>query len=232
VLKDYVVRINRAGWPYIAGFAAGSVVLGLIADPLGWIGLVLTLWCVYFFRDPDRTTPTRTGLIVSPADGKVSAIVEAKPPAELQMGEGLRWRVSIFMDIFSVHVNRVPCDGEVAGLAYRPGEFINALKDGPSERNERQSIRLRLTDGRELAVAQIAGFLARRIQCTLAKGQHVRAGERFGLIRFGSQLDVYLPEGVAPLILVGQTAIAGETVLADLASAEPRREGIIREGET
>lgn len=223
MLKHILVPIHRAGWPFIAGFALADLLLWSLADWLGWIGLLAVAWCVYFFRDPPRVTPGRSGLVVSPADGLVQAIEPHMPPPELGMAAVPLMRISIFMNVFDVHVNRIPVDAEVVATSYRPGKFFNASLDKASEFNERQSIRLRVADGREFAVVQIAGLVARRISCHLAQGQQVKAGERFGLIRFGSRLDVYLPEGTAPLVLVGQRAVAGETVLADLASGEPQR---------
>ncbi len=228
-IDTVVVPIHRAGWPFIAAFAVVSLVLGLaVAEPLGWLGLVLTLWCAYFFRDPDRVTPARPGLLVSPADGRVTMIVPAVPPPELGMGDAPRTRISIFLNVFNVHVNRVPADGTILAAEYHRGTFVNAALDKASEENERASIRQRLPDGREIAYVQIAGLVARRILCWAKAGQEVKAGERFGLIRFGSRTDVYLPDGVAPLVCVGQTAIGGETVLADLDSAEPQRQGDVR----
>lgn len=224
-LSTVLVPIHRAGWPFIAAFALISLVLGQIATPLFWIGAGLTAWCVYFFRDPDRVTPTRTGLLVSPADGIVSMIVSAVPPPELGMGEERLTRISIFLNVFNVHVNRVPADGTIREAEYHPGAFFNAALDKASEQNERMSVRLTLPDGRDIAFVQIAGLVARRIICELRIGQTVRAGERYGLIRFGSRCDVYLPAGVAPLVSVGQTTIGGETVLADLASTEAARLG-------
>lgn len=228
-IDTVLVPIHRAGWPFIAGFAVVSLLLGLaVAAPLGWIGLVATGWCVYFFRDPDRTTPVRDGLVVSPADGRVIMIVPAAPPPELGMGERPMTRISIFLNVFNVHVNRVPADGTVVVAEYHPGTFVNAALDKASDENERMAIRQRLPDGREIAYVQIAGLVARRILCTLTAGQPVRAGERYGIIRFGSRTDVYLPDGVAPLVCVGQTTIGGETVLADLLSPEPQRVGAVR----
>lgn len=233
MLKSVLVPINRAGWPFIGLFATVSVGLAALSDTLGWTGALLTVWCAYFFRDPDRVTPARAGLIVSPADGVVQLIDRAPAPAELHMGTEPRTRVAVFMNVFDVHVNRSPCDGVVAGLAYTKGKFINASLDKASLDNERQAIRLRVPAGEgsaeyEIAVVQIAGLIARRIKCDLEEGQTVRAGERFGLIRFGSRLDVYLPEGVAPLVAVGQRAVAGETVIADVRSNEPARPGEVR----
>ncbi|MBF0248004.1 MAG: phosphatidylserine decarboxylase [Alphaproteobacteria bacterium] len=227
-VKTILVPINPAGWPFIAMFAAIAVALGYYAEPLGWIGLVLTLWCVYFFRDPDRVTPTRPGLVIAPADGRICLIDEAAPPAELGMGDELRPRVCIFMNVFNVHVNRAPMDGTISKLAYRPGKFLNAELDKASEFNERQSVSMRTKSGHDIAFVQIAGLVARRILCQVKEGQELKAGERFGLIRFGSRVDVYMPKGTAPLVSVGQLTTAGETVIADLESSEPRREGAVR----
>ncbi|MBI4182565.1 MAG: phosphatidylserine decarboxylase [Proteobacteria bacterium] len=227
-LESIVVPINRAGLPFVAAFAAVSLLLGAFVAPLGWLGALLTAWCAYFFRDPDRVTPGRPGLMVSPADGVVQAVREAVPPSELEMGEAARIRISIFMNVFDVHVNRVPIAGTVVKIAYQPGRFFNATLDKASEFNERNSIRLLTDDDREVAVVQIAGLIARRIVCTLAEGQEAKTGERLGIIRFGSRVDVYLPAGVNPLVSVGQRMLAGETVIADLVSAEPARHGEIR----
>ncbi|TAN56193.1 MAG: phosphatidylserine decarboxylase [Rhodospirillales bacterium] len=229
MLKRYLlVPIHPEGWPFITIFAVGTLVLHWLWAPLGWVGAVATLWCVYFFRNPDRVTPTREGLVISPADGFVQLVDEAKPPAELGMGDGLRPRVCVFMSVFDVHVNRIPLSGEVAVKFYRPGLFLNASLDKASDDNERMAVKLALDDGRDLAFVQIAGLVARRIVCPLSEGQKVRTGERFGLIRFGSRVDVYLPQGVTPLVAVGQRAIAGETVLADLNGTEAARQGEIR----
>lgn len=228
-IDTVLVPIHRAGWPFIAAFAVVALVLGLaVAAPLGWIGLVATGWCVYFFRDPHRTTPVRDGLVVSPADGRVIMIVPAAPPPELGMGERPMTRVSIFLNVFNVHVNRVPADGTVVAAEYHPGAFVNASLDKASDENERMAIRQRLPDGREIAYVQIAGLIARRILCSLKPGQPVKAGQRFGIIRFGSRTDLYLPDGVAPLVSVGQTMLGGETVIADLNSREPARVGEVR----
>ncbi len=224
-LETVLVPIHRAGWPFIAAFAVVSAILAAIWSPLGWVGLIATAWCVYFFRDPRRMIPQRAGLIVSPADGRVSMITPAAPPAELGMGPAPMLRISIFLNVFNVHVNRVPTDGIVTGAAYHPGKFLNASLDKASDLNERMSVRLTMNDGRELAFVQIAGLVARRIVSTLTQGQAVRTGDRYGLIRFGSRVDVYLPPDIAPLVVVGQTATGGETILADLAGDEPARMG-------
>jgi phosphatidylserine decarboxylase len=228
MLRSVIVPIHPDGWKFVAIFAVGAVVMALLAQPLGWIGAVLTAWCVYFFRDPPRVTPVRPGLVISPADGVVQAIGPAEPPPELGMERRALTRVSIFMNVFDVHVNRSPVDAEVAGIAYRPGKFFNASLDKASEENERNALRLRISDGRELVVVQIAGLVARRIRSDTKQGGTLQAGERFGLIRFGSRVDVYLPDGVAPLAIVGQRAVAGETVIADLISGETQRRGATR----
>ena len=227
-LQSAFAPIHQAGWPFIAVAAAATILLSWVWPPLGWLGALATAWVAYFFRDPARVTPTRAGLVISPADGTVQPIVRAAPPAELGMGPEPRTRVSIFLNVFDVHVNRVPADGEVVTLHYRKGKFVNAALDKASEDNERMSVRMRLPDGREIAFVQIAGLVARRIICDLKPNQHVAAGARFGLIRFGSRLDVFLPDGVAPLVIAGQRAVAGETVLADLISNETARIGEVR----
>jgi phosphatidylserine decarboxylase len=216
-LDTVLVPIHRAGWPFIGAFAAVAVVLGFLWTPLFWICLVATAWCVFFFRDPPRVTPLGEGLVVSPADGRVQMITEAVPPEELELGEAALTRISIFLNVFDVHINRVP-----------PGTFVNAALDKASDENERQLVGLETAAGQRLGLVQIAGLVARRIVCQLEAGQSVRAGERYGLIRFGSRVDVYLPAGVAPLVVVGQRAIGGETVLADLTSQGPQRTGEVR----
>lgn len=227
-MKSVLVPINPAGWPFIAIFAVVALVLAYIAEPLGWLGVVLTLWCVYFFRDPDRVTPTRAGLVIAPADGRVCLIDEAVPPSELDMGDTALPRVCIFMNVFNVHVNRSPMDGTITKLGYRPGKFLNAELDKASEFNERQSLRMQTSDGHDIAFVQIAGLVARRIVCQVHEGTQLKAGERFGLIRFGSRVDVYMPKGTKPLAVVGQLTCAGETVIADLESKEAARTGEIR----
>ena len=227
-MKTLLVPIHRAGWPFIALFAAGTVVLNMANDTLGGAGAVLTLWCVYFFRDPDRVTPTRDGLIISPADGVVKMIDKAPPPKELNMGDKDRWRICVFMNVFNVHVNRIPISGTVTALNYRPGKFLNASLDKASELNERQSLGLTLDGGKDIAFVQIAGLVARRILCDVTEGKEMKTGQRFGMIRFGSRVDIYLPEGVEPLISVGQRSVAGETVIADIRAQEPARTGRVR----
>ena len=228
MLKIVLVPINPAGWPFIGLFAAATVGLFLLAEPLGWAGVVLTAWCAYFFRDPDRVTPTRSGLVISPADGVVQLIDHAVPPPELGMGDKQRPRVCVFMNVFNVHVNRVPMDGAITRVSYRPGRFFNASLDKASEFNERMSIRMTTSEDHDIAFVQIAGLVARRIKCDIIEGQTVKAGERFGLIRFGSRVDVYLPEGIEPMVSVGQSTIAAETVLADTQASETARSGEVR----
>lgn len=228
MLKSVLVPINPAGWPFIGIFAGIAMLLWWASDFLGVIGIVLTLWCVYFFRDPERITPTREGLIISPADGVVQSISMAVPPLELDMGEEERQRVCIFMNVFNVHVNRAPMDGIIRKIAYRPGRFINASLDKASIHNERESYLLETDSGTTIAFVQIAGLIARRIVCQVQEGQPVEAGQRFGLIRFGSRVDVYLPKGTVPLVAVGQTAIAGETVIGDLRAKKAEKQRIGR----
>ncbi len=211
------MSIHKEGYPFIALFVGVNLLAFLLAPWLGWLLLPITIWCVAFFRDPERSTPDGPGLIISPADGKLLPIIEAVPPAELEMGDAPRKRLSIFMNVFNVHVNRNPVSGTVIAKSYRPGKFFNASFDKASVHNERMSIRLR-PDGddgtRDLAVVQIAGLVARRIVCDLSQGQVVKRGTRFGIIRFGSRVDVYLPPGTEILVTSGITTVAGETVLA------------------
>ncbi|WP_238368213.1 phosphatidylserine decarboxylase [Mesobacterium pallidum] len=216
-MRDTFIKpMHPEGRRFVAIFAIITVALFLVSGLLGWIGVCLTIWCYYFFRDPERVTPARPGLVVSPADGIVSLIEAAVPPAELGMPDTALTRVSIFMSVFNCHVNRVPISGRITKIAYRPGKFFNASLDKASSDNERNGLRIEMEDGRDLAVVQIAGLVARRIVCFTSEGNVLATGERFGLIRFGSRLDVYLPEGVVPQVALGQTMIAGETVIADL----------------
>jgi phosphatidylserine decarboxylase len=226
VLRKVLAPVHPDGWRFIAIAAAVTLVLFWLAPPLGWIGVVLTLWCAYFFRDPWRVTPTREGLVIAPADGLVVAVDRLPPPKELELGEAPMTRIGIFLNVFDVHVNRIPMTGRVVKLAYRPGRFLNASLDKASEDNERMAIRLASSAGADIAVVQVAGLVARRIVCHLIEGQEVFAGQRFGLIRFGSRADVYLPSSWAPLALAGQRVVGGETVIADAASQEAPRQGV------
>lgn len=222
MLKDVLVPINRAGYPFIAIFAVVTALLFMWWDPAGLVGVVLTAWCVYFFRDPDRTTPDAENLVICPADGVVQSVVQAVPPPELELGTEPMTRVAVFMNVFNVHVNRVPMSGVITAKHYRPGKFFNASLDKASEFNERMSLKVKTGKGVEIAFVQIAGLVARRILCYVDVGRAVEAGERFGLIRFGSRVDIFLPNGVQPLVIEGQTTIAGETVIADIdRSGEP-----------
>ncbi len=225
MFRSVLVPINRAGWPFIGAALAVAVLLGLLWGPLFWLGLLAVLFCTYFFRDPPRVTPSRAGLVIAPADGMVQMIEKAPPPPELEMGDTPLTRVSIFLNVFNVHVNRVPVDGKISVVSYRPGKFLNASLDKASVDNERMSLKVTTFDGVDLAFVQIAGLVARLIICNVSEGQPVQAGQVFGLIRFGSRMDVYLPEGVSPLVALYQTTIAGETVIADLHSEEPQRQG-------
>ena len=208
---------HPAGRVFVYSGAGVAVLGGLILGSwLFWLGAAFTAFCLYFFRDPERVPPPRAGLVLAPADGKVVMVTQAVPPAELEMGTAPRWRVAIFLSVLDVHVNRSPVEGRVARIAYRHGNFIDASLDKASETNERNALRIDLPDGRMVGCVQIAGLIARRIVCTTREGEHLSAGERFGIIRFGSRTDVYLPEGVVPTVLVGQTMIGGETILADL----------------
>jgi len=193
----------------------------------GWIGVVLTLWCLYFFRDPVRVTPDTDGLIISPADGLVLPLVTVTPPVELGLGDAPRVRISIFMNVFDVHVNRAPASGTIKTMCYIPGKFVNASLDKASVDNERQLLAMELADGKTVGCVQIAGLGARRILCLVSEGQKMEVGERFGLIRFGSRVDVYLDQGMTPLVIEGQRTIAGETVIADSRNNEVERTGIV-----
>lgn len=225
MMSAVIMPIHREGRKFLAIFAAGTLILFLIWAPLGWVGAGLTVWCYYFFRDPPRVVPQRAGLVVSPADGVVSSVAPAEPPAELELGAAALTRISIFMNVFNCHVNRAPAAGRVVRIAYRPGRFFNASLDKASEHNERNAMVLALEDGRSIGVVQIAGLVARRILCEVAQGRELATGDRFGMIRFGSRLDVYLPQGVAPLVAEGQTMVAGESVIADLEGGEAARPG-------
>ncbi|NHQ73144.1 phosphatidylserine decarboxylase [Roseovarius gahaiensis] len=216
MLSTFVKPMHPEGRKFVAIFAAITLVLFLIWDVLGWVGVGLTIWCYYFFRDPERVSPQGDSLVLSPADGIVSLIEPAVPPSELGLSDTPLTRVSVFMSVFNCHINRAPVSGEITAVSYRPGKFFNASLDKASSDNERNSLVIRKDDGQDIVVVQIAGLVARRIVCFVKPSDRVVSGERFGLIRFGSRLDVYLPQGVAPRVSVGQTMIAGETVLADL----------------
>jgi phosphatidylserine decarboxylase len=218
-IKSAMVPVHREGYPFIAAFGIATLVLGLIWQPLFWIGLILTGWCAYFFRDPQRVTPVDDSLVISPADGIVSAVSPAVPPRELGLGTGEMLRISVFMNVFSCHVNRSPVRGRITRIEHRPGKFLNAELDKASEENERNGLVIDAPHG-TVGVVQIAGLVARRIVCWVDEGSSITIGERIGLIRFGSRVDVYLPAGARPRVAVGQTSVAGESVIADF-SGEP-----------
>ncbi len=220
-VKSVLARPHPAGLPFIAAGLA-VLVLGLIlADWLAWIGVIFTLFCLYFFRDPDRVPPPRADAVVAPADGLVVIVDTAIPPVELGLGATPRARVCIFLSVLDVHVNRSPVAGIVTRIAYRHGAFLNAALDKASELNERNALAIRLADGRQVAVVQIAGLIARRIVCGVHEGDVLATGGRFGMIRFGSRTDLYLPPGILPLVAEGQRMIGGETVIATLIPNAP-----------
>ncbi len=226
--NGFLTPLDRDGWVFLALFAFVTALLFWLWWPLGWIGVVASTWCAYFFRDPPRVCPTGANWVLSPADGVVSGVGPAVPPAEIELGAVPLTRISVFMNVFNVHVNRSPVDGEIAAIGYRKGRFFNASLDKASEFNERNALRVTTTAGPSIGVVQIAGLVARRIRCDAKVGDMVFAGQKFGLIRFGSRVDVYLPAGVAPLVNVGQTMVAGETVLADLQSSNGQRTAVLR----
>lgn len=218
------VPIHREGWRFVAIFAGVTLFLFWLEwEFLAWVSVIATAWCAYFFRDPERVTPLRAGLLISPADGRISAIEKIIPPPELDLEREPTTRISVFMNVFDVHVNRSPLEAKISKINYIPGAFLSADLDKASADNERQALTLELADGGKIGVVQIAGLIARRIVKFVNEGERLTAGQRFGLIRFGSRVDVYLPKGASPLVAVGQRAIAGETVFADLTSPEAER---------
>jgi phosphatidylserine decarboxylase len=218
-VRNTLVPVHREGYKFVAIFFVASLILGWIADPLFWIGMVLTAWCAYFFRDPERVTPLDEDLVISPADGRVSSVVRMVPPAELGLGTDEMLRISVFMNVFNCHVNRAPVKGRVVRKVYSQGSFLNAELDKASSENERSGLVIDTRHG-AIGVVQIAGLVARRILCWAEENEQLDAGERFGLIRFGSRLDVFLPASARPLVSVGQSAIAGETMLAEFGSSK------------
>ena len=225
MLNTFIKPMHREGIKFILIFSVISLILFFIYIPLGWVGIGLTIWCYYFFRDPNRTIPVRDGLLVSPADGVISLIEKTMPPPELDIEKEELTRISVFMNVFNCHVNRSPIAGKVMEINYRPGKFFNASLDKASVDNERNSLVLQIPDGRQIVVVQIAGLVARRIVSFVKPKQTLRIGQRFGLIRFGSRVDIYLPTGVQPLVCIGQIMVSGETVIADLNSKELARDG-------
>jgi len=221
-IRSQLAPIHPQGYPFVGGFALASLILFFLWTPLGWIGTLATAWCAYFFRDPVRVTPLREGLVVAPADGRISLVVNAVPPKELGLSDRPLPRISIFMSVFDCHVNRTPVSGRIERMVYRAGKFISADLDKASEDNERNAFIITTARAR-IGVVQIAGLVARRIVPFVQEGQAVAAGDRIGMIRFGSRVDVYLPEGGRALVAEGQSAIAGETVLADLGQTDAGR---------
>ena len=222
-IRKQLTPIHPEGYPFIGGFALASLILFWLWVPLGWLATVLTAWCAYFFRDPPRVTPLRDGIVVAPADGRVSQVGSAVPPEELNLGARPLPRVAIFMSVFDCHVNRSPMTGRIERIAYHAGSFISADLDKASEANERNGLIITAANGTRIGVVQIAGLIARRIVSFVREGIAIGAGDRFGLIRFGSRVDIYLPEGVRPLVAEGQTAVAGETIIADLQGGDSGR---------
>jgi phosphatidylserine decarboxylase len=222
-IRKQLAPVHPEGYPFVGGFALASLVLFWLWAPLGWLVTLLTLWCAYFFRDPPRVTPVRDGIVVAPADGRISQIINAVPPMELGLGDRAMLRISIFMSVFDCHINRSPIAGRIERIVYRPGKFLSADLDKASEDNERNAFVIASATGQRIAAVQIAGLVARRIVPFAREGETVGAGQRIGMIRFGSRVDVYLPEGTRPFVAEGQTALAGETVLADLKAMDAGR---------
>ncbi len=223
-ITDGIVPVHSEGYRFLAIGAGVSLLLFWLWPPLAWLAVLATAYVAYFFRDPPRVTPLRDGLIVAPADGRISAIERIRPPAELGLGDEPRIRVSTFLSVFDVHINRSPVAGRIARSVYVPGSFLNAALDKASEENERRAVVIATAGGTEIGVVQIAGLIARRIVTFANEGDSLGIGQRFGLIRFGSRVDLYLPPGHGALVAVGQRSVGGETVLADLKSEEPERE--------
>lgn len=215
-IKDWLCPIHKEGYVFIACFALVTLILFAFSKTLGWLGFVATIWCMFFFRDPERVIPITSNLIVSPADGLIQTITKSFPPVELDMKEQEMIRVSIFLSVFDVHVNRIASSGIIKKSHYHHGKFLNASLDKASEHNERQSLLIETDSGKEIALVQIAGLIGRRIVCEVKEEDRVKTGQRFGIIRFGSRVDLYLPVTTEILVAEGQRAIGGETVIANL----------------
>ena len=215
-LKKFIPPIHPAGFPFIIIFIVAALILSVISDFLGWVGFILTIWCTYFFRDPERVKPDKNNILLSPADGKILFVGKSKSPDNLSDNQSKEMqKISIFMNVFDVHINRIPISGKISWLKYVPGTFLNASLDKSSEDNERMIIKIEYSKNKYVYVVQIAGLIARRIKCDLSENQSVTIGDRFGLIRFGSRVDLYFPNDCDPLVSEGQTSISGETILAD-----------------
>lgn len=223
-LADNIVPIHRDGHKFIAAGVIAALLLFLLWEPLGWIAIFATVFIAFFFRDPDRVTPLRDGLIVAAADGVIASIAKVQPPPELALGGGERVRIETHLSPFDVHINRAPVAGRVQRSVYVPGAFVNISSDKASEDNERRALVIETPAGDQIAVVQIAGMISRRIVTFAHEGDSMGVGQRYGLIRFGSRVDVYLPPGKSAMVAVGQRSIAGETVLADLKSDAPAME--------
>jgi phosphatidylserine decarboxylase len=225
VVRRFLTPLHPDGFKFVLAGAVATILLFLLWGPGGWIAVVLTLWLAYFFRDPWRVTPTRPGLLVGPVDGTLMSIATAPPPQELAMDTAALTRIGIFLNIFDVHVVRAPLGGRVAAVRYTKGRYLNASRDEASQHNERMAIRITPAEGPEVAFVLVAGLLARRIVCDLREGQQVVAGQRVGIIRFGSRVDVYFSDVYVPMVIAGQRMVGGETVLADRLAQEPARQG-------
>ena len=228
MLRRFFAPLHPDGFKFVFGGALATVLLFFLWLPAGWVAAVATMWIVYFFRDPWRVTPSRAGLLVSPADGTVVSLAPASPPPELAMGDTAFVRIGIFLNVFDVHVTRAPVGGRVSAMRYTKGRFVNASLDKASEGNERLAIRITPAEGAEVAFVLVAGLVARRIVCDLYEGQAVAAGQRIGIIRFGSRVDIYCPADYVPMVAVGQRTVGGETVLADRLAQEPPRQGVMQ----
>ena len=226
MLRRVLAPLHPDGFKFVAAAAVATLLLFLLWAPAGWLAAVVTLWMVYFFRDPWRVSPSRPGLLISPADGIVVSIAAATPPQELAMGDAPVVRIGIFLNVFDVHVTRAPLGGRVAAMRYTKGKFVNASLDKASEDNERLAIRIAPSEGPDVVFVLVAGLVARRIVCDLREGQQVASGQRIGIIRFGSRVDVYCPPAYVPMVVAGQRVLGGETVLADRLAKEPPREGV------
>ena len=226
MLRRVLAPLHPDGFKFVAAGVLATLLLFLLWVPAGWAAAVVTLWMVYFFRDPWRVTPTRPGLLISPADGIVVSIAAATPPAELAMGDMAVVRVGIFLNIFDVHVTRAPVGGRVAAMRYTKGRFVNASLDKASLDNERLAVRIAPPEGPDVAFVLVAGLVARRIVCNLYDGQQVATGQRVGIIRFGSRVDIYCPPPYVPMVVAGQRMVGGETVIADRLAEEPPRQGV------
>ena len=226
MLRRVLAPLHPDGFKFVLAAAAATLLLFLVWSPAGWAATIVTLWMVYFFRDPWRVTPIREGLLVSPADGIVMSVAPARPPPELEMGDAEVARIGIFLNLFDVHVTRAPIAGRVVALRYTKGRFVDASREEASLNNERMAIRLAPPEGPEIAYVQVAGLIARRIVCDLREGQRIAAGQRMGIIRFGSRVDVYCPRPYVTMVAAGQRMVGGETVLADRLAREPPRQGV------